>query len=97
MRRCSGRGRLIEDCDAACFELGDDLAEGLRAGGVEDLEVGQPQDDHLDVADGGELGEEALGGAEEQRAVEAVDEDVVVEQPVLVVDVDQDLDRLCCC
>ena len=35
-----------------------------------------------DVGDGGELGEEPLGGAEEQGAVEAVGDDVLAEQRV---------------
>ena len=65
------------------FELVDDLAERLGAGGVEHLDLGQAQDHDPDVADGGELGEEPLGGAEEQRAVEAVDDDVLGEQSVL--------------
>ena len=62
-----------------------DLAERLRAGGVEHLEVGQAQDDDLHSVHRGELGQEALRGAEEEGAVEAVGEDVLLEQLVLLV------------
>ena len=62
------------------LELGDDLAERLGAGGVEHLELGQAQDHDPHVGDGGQLGEEALRGAEEQGAVEPVGDDVLVQQ-----------------
>ena len=39
-----------------------------------------------DVGDRGELGEEPLGGTEEERAVEAVGDDVVAEEPSASVD-----------
>ena len=70
---------LSKHGDAAALELGHDLAEGLGAGGVEHLQLGEPQDDDAHVADRRQLGQEALGGAEEQGAVEPVDDDVLVE------------------
>ena len=82
-----------EHCDMSGFELGDDLSESLSAGGVEHLKFRQAQDDHLDIGDRGELGEEPLGGAEEKRAVESIDEDVVVEQLLFVVEVESVVDR----
>ena len=42
-----GTRALDEHGDAALLELADDLAERLRAGGVEHLELGQAQDDDL--------------------------------------------------
>ena len=53
-----------------------------------DLHLGESQDHDPHVADGGELGEEALRGAEEQRAVEAVDDDVLAQQLGLIGAVD---------
>ena len=75
--------------DPPSFELGDDLAQRLGAGGVERLHLGEAQDHHPHVADRGELGEEALRGAEEQRPVDAVDDDVLGKQPGLVGAVEQ--------
>ena len=83
-----GSRALEQHGDVAVLEVGDDLAERLGAGGVEDLQVGQPQDHDPDVGDLGQVGEEALGGAEEQRAVDAVGDDVLAEQVVLLVGVD---------
>ena len=80
---------LEQHGDAAGLELFDDLAQRLGAGGVEGLHVGESQDHHPHVGDGGELGEEALGGAEEQRSVDAVDDDVVAQQPGLLAAVHQ--------
>jgi hypothetical protein len=72
-----------QDGDAAVLEVGDQVGEGLGAGAVQHAEGAEPQDDDLDVADLGQLEQEALRGAEEQRAVQAVGDDVLVEQLVL--------------
>ena len=58
-------------------------ASALCAGAVEHPQAPEPQDDDLDVADLGQLEQEALRGAEEQRAVEPVGDDVLLEQRVL--------------
>ena len=52
----------------------------VRAGCVEHLDLAESQDDGVYVGHCGQVGEEALRGAEEEGTVEAVDEDVVVEQ-----------------
>lgn len=75
-----GAWTFEEHGDVPVLEVLDDLAEGLGAGGVEDLQVGEAQDDDLDVCDLGEVGEEALGGTEEQGAVDAVRDDVFAQQ-----------------
>lgn len=75
-----GAGPLEQHGDAPAFELGDDLAKRLRPGGVEHLQVGEPQDRDLGGGHGRQLGEEALGGAEEQGAVESVGDDALVEE-----------------
>ena len=69
--------------DPACFELRDDLRERLGAGRVEHLEVGEAQDHDLHVGDCGQLGEESLRGAEEERAVDAIADDAVAQQRLL--------------
>ncbi len=46
-----GSWTLQQDRDVALFEVGDDLPEGLGAGGVEHLEVGEAQDHDADVGD----------------------------------------------
>jgi hypothetical protein len=68
--------------------LGDDLAEGVSAGGIEDLDIGETKDNDVDVGNGGELGQEPLRGTEEQRSVETVGDDVLVEESSFVVLVD---------
>lgn len=72
-------GTFEEHCDAAVFEFGDDLTKCLGSGCVENLELGQAEDDDAYIADRGEFGEEALCCAEEQRTVETVGDDVLVE------------------
>ena len=52
---------LEEHRDVTALEFGDDLAERLGAGGVEDLDIGQSQDHDPDVADRRQLGQEPLG------------------------------------
>ena len=79
-----GAGALEQDGDVTGGELVDDLTEGPGAGGVEHADGSQPEDDHADVADAGELGEEPGGGAEEQRAVQAVRQHVLGQQRVLL-------------
>jgi hypothetical protein len=70
-----GTGAFEEDSYAASFKFGDDVTERLGASGVEHLELWEAQDHHADIGDAGELGEEPLGGTEEQGAVEAVGDD----------------------
>ena len=78
-----------EHRDVAAFELVDHLAHRLGAGGVEHLQIGEAQDHHLDVADRRELVQVLLDGAEEQRPVQAVRHDLVVQQLGCDVDLDQ--------
>ena len=54
----------------------------------------EPKDHHLHVGDVRELVEEALGGAEEQGAIDAIDRDALMQQPLLRSEVDlwRDLD-----
>ena len=66
--------------DVTRLELGHDLTEGLRTGGVEHLELGEAEDDDPHVRDSSEFGEESLGRTEEQCAVDAVRHDVFCEQ-----------------
>ena len=80
-----GRRALEQHRDAAALESLHDRSERLGAGGVEHLELREPQDHHPDVGHGGELGEEPLRGAEEQGAVEPVGDDVLGEQRLLLV------------
>ena len=72
-----------EHGDASRFEFGDDLAERLSTGRIEDLDLRETQDHDLDVAHRGELREELLSRAEEQCAVQPVDDDVLVQEPSL--------------
>ncbi len=80
---------LEQHGDVTMLELVDDLAQGLGTGGVEDLEIREPEDDHTDVPDRDEFGQEPLRRSEEERSVEPVGDDVVVEQSTLVVGVDR--------
>ena len=76
-----GAHALEQDGDPPPLEVVDDVAEGVGGRGVEALDVGEPQDDHPHVPDRGELLEEPLGHGEEERAVDPVDEHVVVDRP----------------
>ena len=75
---------LEQHGDPPALEVLDDVAEGVGGGGVEPLDIGQSQDDDPHARHGGELLEEALGDGEEERAVDAVDEDVLGQEVVLV-------------
>ena len=66
--------------DAARFEPGDRVAENPRAGGVDGRDARHAQDDDAHVGDLGDLEQELVRGAEEQRTVESVRDDVLVEQ-----------------
>ena len=81
--RCRGRNPVSRTVIASRFEFADDLAESLRAGRVENLYSRKAQDHDFHVRHSGEFGQEPLGGPEEQRAVESVDDDVLVEKPSL--------------
>ena len=71
---------LDQHRDAAILELGDDLTECLRAGRVEHLDVRHAQDHDPDVAGPGQDRQEALRGAEEERAIQAIDDDMLVKE-----------------
>ena len=73
-----------QDDDAAAFQSSDRVAEHLRAGGVDGGDPRHPQDHHPHVGDLGQLEQEAVGGGEEQRAVEPVGDDVLGEQALLL-------------
>ena len=55
----------------------------MRAGRIENLYPRKAQDHDFHVRHSGELGQEPLRGPEEQRAVQSVDDDVLVEKPSL--------------
>ena len=69
---------LDQDGDTAPLEGADDLAEDAGAGGVDEFELRHPQNHHGDALHPGDGLEDAVGGREEQRTVEADDRDPLV-------------------
>ena len=76
-----------EDRDPATLETRDRVGEHRRAGGVDDGHARHAQHDDPHVTHLGELEQEVVGGAEEDRAVDPVGDDVLVEQCLLLVGV----------
>jgi len=66
------------------LEPPDRLVQHAGAGGVEAADPCHPQDHHAHVGHVWELDEEALGGGEEERAVDPEGDDVVLEQGSLL-------------
>ncbi len=59
-----GTRTLEQHGHPAALQFVDDVTERLRAGGVEHLEIGEPQDHHLHAVHRGQFGEEPLAGEE---------------------------------
>ena len=83
-----GPGAFEQDGDAAAFELGDDLFERAAPVASSTWRSARRRITTFTSPTSVSCGEELLRGAEEQRAVDAVDDDVLVEQPVFVIGVD---------
>ena len=73
--------------DAAALEPRDRVGEHRRSRGVDDGDARHAEHHHAHIAHLGELEEEVVGGAEEDRPVDAVGDDVLVEQRELLVGV----------
>ena len=73
-----------EHRDPAPLQMRDRVVEDVGAGGVHRRDARHAQDQHLDVRDVGEIGQEAVRGGEEQRALRAERDDVLAEQLVLL-------------
>ena len=88
-----GSRTLQQHGDVPTLQIGDDLGQRVGAGRVEHLQIGKSQDHDADVGDSGEVVEEPLRRSEEQRAVDAIGDDVFAEEFVLFVVVDLGVDR----
>src|SRR5258706_5871975 len=75
-----GTWSLQQNCDAFPFELLHDLAERVRAGRIEHLDLGKPQDDDFDVRDRGQFRQEPFRCTEEENSVESIRDDMFVKE-----------------
>ncbi|CPQ89308.1 Uncharacterised protein [Bordetella pertussis] len=79
-------GAAEDDPHAAALQVGDDLFERLQAGDVDERHPAQADDERARIGVRGRQGAlEVLGGAEEQRPFDRVDQHVVRQRPVAAV------------
>ena len=71
---------LQDDCDAPRLQVDDDLLQCMGPACVHHANAPEPQHDHPNICNSHQLVEESLRCAKEQRAIEAVDSNMLVEQ-----------------